>query len=172
MKRQNKSLSIIQSPLFLKIGNFLLVSAFLFGGVYSQSAYNWAIDHLVVNSLKTTYEQQDLTIHQRYEAKIGFNYRYLQYIKDNTPEDAIILWPKPADFLKDGAIKPFHDHYIKESVYAAYFLHPRKVINIQDTSNIYYSTANYIAIVHGKGYERLTYPVSTDQQFTVAPLQP
>jgi len=52
LKRQEHSASTTLPPLFFKIGTFLLVSTFLFGGIYSHPSYKWAVDALVVNSIK------------------------------------------------------------------------------------------------------------------------
>ncbi len=96
-----------------------------------------------------------LTREQRYGVKLGISYSYLQFIKQNTPEDAVILYPSKEDFFPPGQESPFQGEVYNLS-WATRFLYPRKIIfPHQMQQNVFTPYISHIAIVNGRGFERI-----------------
>lgn len=137
----------------------------------SVPGYQFVLDRLVLANLKIIQENPNLTVNQKYEAKLGFDYRYIHYVKQNTPEDAVILMPpdsifEKSDFNQRGAWG------VKKKTWDTYFLYPRTVISEQDSASYpeLYNKITHVMIVDGWGYDKLNYAVQTKHPYTVLPI--
>ncbi len=130
----------------------------------SVEGYDWLLNTMLANNLKTIEQYPDLTIPQKYEAKWGGEIGYTFKIKDATPENAIVLLPPKKIFLDAG---------LKGSVdlpHMTYFLYPRKVVYADDSASALIARANYIVCINGWGFDKFSTPVSNPQPFMVLPL--
>ena len=60
-----------------------------------------------------------------------------------------------------------------QKIYATRFLYPRKLIlESERKTGKYKNEITHVAIVNGKGMEKLPYPVDTEFQHGVLPLKP
>ena len=92
------------------------------------------------------------------------------YQSQATPENAVILYPDSKDFREKGS--PFTQN-IDNKIYATRFLYPRKLIlESERKTGKYKNEITHVAIVNGKGMEKLPYPVDTEFQHGVLPLKP
>lgn len=131
----------------------------------SVEGYDWLLNTMLANNLKTIEQYPNLTVPQKYEAKWGGEIGYTYRIKDATPDDAIILMP-PKQNLIDAGLKGSVD-----LPHMTYFLYPRKVVFADDTlSASLISQADYIVCVNGWGLDKFATPVSNPQPFMVLPL--
>jgi hypothetical protein len=131
----------------------------------SVEGYDWLLNTMLANNLKTIEQYPNLTVPQKYEAKWGGEIGYTFRIKDATPDDAIILMP-PKQNLIDAGLKGSVD-----LPHMTYFLYPRKVVFADDTlSAPLISQANYIVCVNGWGLDKFPTPISNPQPFMVLPL--
>ena len=113
----------------------------------------------------------NLTYDQKMEAKLGFNFRFLNNIKLNTPEDAIIIMPPDSIFYPKGKKSYFTD-FMGSVGYTGYFVYPRKLVYAGRSQTVeLYKKATHVAIVNFWGYEKLAYQVDKKEQFTVLPIQ-
>ena len=133
--------------------------------------YNWLFNSLVMGNLKTIVANPDLTKDQKYEIKFGFDYKYLQYVKQNTNENAIILMPPrevflQSDFNKEGAWGA------KTATWSTYFLYPRILVREEDRGikPELYNRATHVMIVNHWGFDKLKYSVSQKQKYGVMPI--
>lgn len=56
--------------------------------------------------METIKKYPKLTFEQKMQMKLGTSYEYLLYLKQATPENAVILYPDSKDFREKGAHSP------------------------------------------------------------------
>jgi|LWDU01.1.fsa_nt_gi hypothetical protein len=157
----------------------LAIAAILFFGVKEiNDGYKWFFGSLLKNNIKMLQDKKvkRMNLNQKYESKLGFDYRFLKHIADNTPENAIILMPPDSIiFPKKGRIffnKSMKSASIRNKSWASYFVYPRKLVyeKINENSK-YVDKATHVAIVNHWGYHKLKNPPRQRQQFAVIPLK-
>lgn len=156
----------------------LVAGFFLFKCLEVQQGYKWAYYSLMKGNMATIRENPHLTLEQRNEMKLGFDYAYLQFLKNATPEDAVILYPSREDFFPEGVESPFKQD-VSNKIWALRFLYPRKLAlpseleigGSQMETNRYAKDVTHVAIVNGRGYERLDYEVETPVVHGVLPVK-
>lgn len=130
--------------------------------------YNWAIHDLAIGNLKNL-ENVEAEIHQNGEdstpqalleakmkRKVGL-YTFIEYIRANTPDSAVILLP-------EGDAKVSNDskwNFIYDPEWMEYFLYPRLCLAIGRESEHpdLAKRITHIVIIEGKGYDKLPYNV-------------
>jgi len=163
-----------QSNLFQFIQNMLLCFA-LIALVYQVTAkgqiYNWFYESLLKANLNyITGKKGELTLDQKYELKLGYDYKYLNFVKERTPEDAVILMPLQRYFLQEGSKAKFR-HHMGDKGYTSFFLYPRQVVYEKEKGkNPLYEKVTHVAIVNKCCYDKLNYPVRDQPEFTVLPI--
>ena len=172
-KNQKIKMQFNRPAWFIKnmVGLFLSV-LFILILYYNFSGYKWLWDSLVIRNLEIISQYPNMSIENKWEAKCKFDYTYVNFIKKNTPEDAIILMPSYNEILPKGEKSDFLKTAggIKNKAWATYFLYPRKLVyEDEGDSNPYYDKANYVAIVNFKGYDRLNYPVEHKVKHHILP---
>lgn len=158
-------------------------AAFLVAILYkSVDSYSWIYDSVIKENLKTIREYGGLTLDQKYEAKLGFDYSFLYTVRENTPENAVILWP-PEDAIKtakvnqqgnDGKVQSVKAFTFMHSLpWSTYFLYPRRIVSEDEAGKIpLYDSATHVAVVNYWGYDKIRF-INLDQnkkQFTILPL--
>jgi hypothetical protein len=114
--------------------------------------YQWVIDTLIGKNLDYIKQHKDLTLEQKFEAKMGANARYLNYVKNHTPDTAIILMP-PKDIILKDKDKTRFDKYLTNKIWVTNYLYPRKVIYFDEaeTSELY-TKVSHIAVINYWGH--------------------
>ena len=172
-KKQAKQNKKFDSFSFITKNIIFLFFCIIFVSILYKSigGYKWLWDSLVIGNFKTIKKYPDLTISQKYEIKCGFDYKYLDYIKKNTPEDAIILMPSREEIYPKGEKSDFNDKGawgVKNKAWATYFLYPRKLVYEQEKdTNPFYEQINYVAIVNYRGYDKLNYKIYKKQKYQI-----
>jgi hypothetical protein len=158
---------------FLKNIAAALVAGFLvFECLEEQKGYNWAYYSLLKGNMAAIRANRNLTLEQRNEQKLGIDYAYLQFVKKATPDDAVILYPSREDFFPEGVESPFKQD-ISNKTWGLRFLYPRKlVLPSEMETNRYAKDITHVAIVNGRGLERLGYEVETPLEHGVLPVKP
>jgi hypothetical protein len=95
--------------------------------IEKQAGYNWVYNGLLKGNMKTITQYPNLTVDQKNEMKLGFDYLYLRYLKNSTPEDAVILYPSREDFYPKDKQSPFKQD-IGNKLWGLRFLYPRKLV--------------------------------------------
>lgn len=155
----------------LKNVSFLILAILLVSYALSkQPGYHWVYFGLLKGNMETIKKYPELTYEQKMQMKLGTSYGYLLYIKQSTPENAVILYPPASAFrTKDS---PFTQN-IDNKIYATRFLYPRKlVLESELPMSKYANQITHIAIVNGIGKDKLTYPVDSTVQHGVYPINP
>jgi hypothetical protein len=136
-----------------------------------QQGYNWAYNSLLKGNMATIRANPNLTTDQKNEMKLGFDYAYLRFVKNMTPEDAVILYPSSGDFFPEGVESPFKQD-ISSKIWGLRFLYPRKLVLPHEMeTNRYAKDITHVAIVNGRGYERLNYEAENPAEHDVLPLK-
>jgi len=106
----------------------------------------------------------------KYEAKVGINYIFLKYIRENTPENAVILFPPDSILVKktnELALKG----EIQSKTWVTHFLYPRLVVYEREKGkNPYYEKAQYIILMYGWGYDHLEYKYNQRSNVEILPI--
>ncbi|MDR1632203.1 MAG: hypothetical protein LBR97_04910 [Dysgonamonadaceae bacterium] len=143
----------------------------LFKCIEVQPGYNWAYNGLLKGNMSTIRKYPDATLEQRNEMKLGFDHTYLQFLKKETPEDAVILYPSPEDFFPEGMESPFKQD-VSTKTWGLRVLYPRKIVLPSEMeTNRYAKDITHVAIVNGRGYERVDYKVETPFAHGVLPVK-
>lgn len=166
-----KTLSAIHVKRFVKDVCFLILSLFLVSYLFlKQPGYNWVYFGLLKKNMETIKKYPNLTFEQKMQMKLGTSYEYLLYLKRATPENAVILYPESRAFREKGS--PFTQN-IDNKIYATRFLYPRKlVLESELETSKYANKITHVAIVNGKGKEKLSYPVDSAFQHGILPVNP
>ncbi len=134
------------------------------------SGYNWAYNMLKGNA-KTIRQYAYTTTDNRFEMKLGLSHVYLRYLKENTPENAVILLPSQEAFFPKGEEHIFSGEPFNK-LWATRFLYPRRVIIPSELGKTPWSERiTHVAIVNGRGYEYLDYEVGQKAPHTVLPIR-
>lgn len=139
-------------------------------GIEAQPGYNWVYNGLLKGNMETIKAYPNLTFDEKMTMKLNSCYSYLMYIKEQTPENAVILWPSGADFSKENS--PFKGE-IYNKTYALRFLYPRKLVTPHEIGKSHYEKEiTHIAIVNGTGFDKLPYKVEQPFEHGVLPVKP
>ncbi|MDR0605404.1 MAG: hypothetical protein LBG80_13975 [Bacteroidales bacterium] len=133
--------------------------------------YDWAYNTLMKGNYETIQQYDTLSLDQKWEAKLGYTGAYWIYIRNNTPEDAVILFPTHDIFMPEGKTTLFVGEPINK-ISISRFLHPRKVVQYNEIeTNRYGKQLTHVAIANGWGYDYLEYPVANKIDNTVLPIK-
>ena len=129
----------------------------------SSEGYQWVYEGLLKGNMETIKKYPNLSVGERYKIKIGFPMYYFDYIKENTPDTAIILFPDFPVFLEtkdpNQDLSGMHSWYVTKYAYYR-FLYPRKVVfEAEKDASLFFKKVTHVAIVNGWGYDYLSYPV-------------
>lgn len=151
----------------------LLVSLLFIGIVYNvidkNTGYHWVWNSLLKGNWELTRKYSDLTLDQRYEMKAGFNYNFLNYIKNHTPDTAIILFPERQYITEKGGNMQLGEE-IASKMWVTHFIYPRVPLFKGTHDSIFMSSVTHVAICAAHGYENLPYPVYRRTYFDVLPM--
>lgn len=171
-KSKEEKKSSLPFIVFRNIVAVLAVSTATFIIIKEQPGYNWTYNSLLKGNMKTIRLYPKLTLNNRFEMKLGMSYDFLNYIKEQTPDNAVLLYPSQEDFFPPGKQSPFqHEPYNK--TWATRFLYPRKLVLPNELDkNKYASEISHVVIVNGKGFERIPYPMEHKIEHGVFPINP
>jgi hypothetical protein len=149
---------------------FLIASFFLVLLVYKNfPSYTWVKDELIKENLKLIKKYSRLSLDERIEAKVGFDYSIIRIIKDGTPSNAVILMPPIAvcsDIRTRQKASKLNGGGIQNRIWCDYYLFPRKVV-YYDSSNASPINAQYLAVLGGWGYKEFGINPSNRSGFEV-----
>ena len=147
-----------------------VVALILKEAIQSQPGYNWVYNGLLKGNMETIKAYPHLNFDEKMGMKLGASYSYLMYVKEQTPENAVILWPSGADFMKEKS--PFSGE-LGNKTYALRFLYPRKLVTPDERGKSRYEKEiTHVAIVNGAGLDNLPYPVGQPFEHGVLPVKP
>lgn len=151
-KKQDKGIPFHFNLIALVISFFFVL--FLYKNFPS---YQWLKEELIKENLKMIKKYSKLSIDEKLQAKIGYDYAVIKMIRDSTPVDAVILFPPSDTCMKIRTrenAQNLNGGGIGSKLWCEYYLYPRKVV--YDKSNDpNEGKVEYLAILAGYGYEKL-----------------
>lgn len=144
-----------------------LLTAYLIDNV---RGYVWLKDKFLKSNLEKIKKFEDLTMDQKFEAYFRFDARFLFYIRDNTPDSALILMPPDSVILPADGSTDFNAKNKNQSVHskqwASYFIYPRTFIYHRELEDYPKAAESYthVACINGWGYDKLDYPLPQSQR--------
>lgn len=155
------SMRKVRNNVFALAASLLLV-VLLF--VHSPQ-YRWVYHDLLKENMTLIRQYPHLTFDQKMELKLGMDYSFLMYIRNVTPPNAVILYPSPEAFRREGS--PF-THGIDNKICASRFLHPRKlVLESEWDESRYAGRITHAVIVNGVMPTKFTLDVDSVPQHVV-----
>ncbi|MDR1602629.1 MAG: hypothetical protein LBS42_09415 [Tannerella sp.] len=145
-------------------GCFLLYTV-----ISMDEGYRWVWNSLLKGNWAFIQEHRKASLEERNQMKMGFNYAYLNHIKKNTPEDAIILFPLQKHVTEQSGDMKLGDDITSKS-WVTHFVYPRRALyKDEEATNPLYSQVTHVAVIAGHGYEDLDYEVPAKPAFAVFP---
>lgn len=175
-KKNKKTVAPPKSSANFWIGNvvMLLIAITLVYLMYqSVDGYYGLWNNLIKKNLEIIKQYPDLSLEKKWEIKCGFDYVYLNYIKQHTPENACILMPPDSAIYPKGEKSPFQNaaYSIKNKAWSTYFLYPRRLVyEAEKEKNPFYDKVDYVAIVNFWGYDKLEYEVAQKIKLNILPV--
>ncbi len=127
-----------------------------------QPSYRWMYHEMLRSNMEFIYQHPRLRFEEKMLIKLGADYEYLLFLKQSTPENAVILYPSGKAFHKKGS--PF-THDIENKIYSTRFLYPRKIVlESEMKSSKYAGKITHVAIVNGEGPANISYPADINIQ--------
>ena len=160
-EKQTPSKSITR----LVITNIItLIAGLVILNIYAKRTEIAWLQEMLKSNYETIKQYPDATIDQRLGMKLGFNYAYLKHVKDNTPEDAVILFPPREIILKQPTQFTTAEF---SPIWIHSFIYPRKVI--MDGTEIT-TPITHVAVMNGWGYDKLAYQVENKHENAIYPI--
>lgn len=157
----------MQKILYNLIGGILGV--LIIAACFKQPGYKF-VKEMLEGNYKTIKNNPHATIDQRFEAKLGTTYRACQYIRQNTPDTAVLLWPDNDDFCPKGVNSGFASE-MGNKMYGLRFLHPRRLIMKKELPELQNKDIiTHVVVVHDSCREYLPYPLAGHIEFAVLPM--
>ena len=161
------------------VKNFLILGGVLFLLNYlkeNNMGYKWVVDTQIIKSQENMDKYKDLTYEQKMQAKLGFTVKYFDFIKQNTPDTAVILMPPDTVIRPPGQVhytKTAMNGYTRNRKWVSYFLYPRKLVyqdHLEDYPELV-DDVSHVAIINTWGYEKLPYRVGKKNKYSVMPIE-
>lgn len=153
----------------VNIGYLFFTVLLYFSMTNYNAGYQWLFSSLLKNSYDSKAQIEELTTEQKWESKLGFDAKYMLYLKSQTPENAIILMPPPDKVKKkrDGGQFSNDSACIDNISWASYFVHPRKLV-YEGIESVYREQVTHVAIVDKWGYQYApNIPATQHQDYSV-----
>ncbi|MDR1896279.1 MAG: hypothetical protein LBR10_05765 [Prevotellaceae bacterium] len=137
--------------------------------ISENKGYQWMWTNLLKANWNIIRQHRNATLDERYQMKLGFDYVFWNYVKQNTPEDAVILFPLK-EYNTEKADNRQLTYKTNNKMWVTHFIYPRRMLykDEQDTNPLY-KEVTHVAIIAGHGYEDLEYPAGNRTYFTVLP---
>jgi hypothetical protein len=147
----------------------IILALGIYTGMTEIKCYKWVWENYLKGNWELIQKHPKTTIDERLKMKLGFDYGFLSFINENTPEDAVILFPLPEYITEKSGTTQLTGN-ICSKMWVTHFIYPRRVVYKSEAeSNPLYKDITHVAICAGHGYEDTDYPGEQTVQFTVLP---
>lgn len=140
----------------------------------SNSGYEWLLDRYATVNLEYMKTYSGTTGDQRLLSKLGNDYSLILYLRQNTPTDAVLLYPERA-WLTDsiGGRPSIFNGNLCDKLTAVRFLYPRRIVIPAEMGHTSWSRRlSHVTVVGQHGREYLSYPLPSDFEIGVMPVRP
>lgn len=142
--------------------------------VKNNEGYEWIIDSYTKNNLEAVKEMkaQGLTSPDKIlEAKLGYDYAFIEMIRKSTPENATVFYPSRDDFEATAKLSgvPFSGN-LCDKLTAVRFLYPRHIVVKEELGHTSWSRKlTHVAILGGRWRQLLPYRTPPSIMVSVLP---
>jgi hypothetical protein len=141
----------------------------LYWTITGNKGYWWVYETLLKDNMEVIWKHRTATLDERYQMKLGFDYVFWNFIKQHTPDSAVILFPR-----KEHNTEKVENYQLTDKTnnkfWVTHFVYPRRVLyKDEQETNPRYNDVTHVAVVAGHGYEDLDYWVGERTYFTVLP---
>lgn len=165
----------------------LIAIMFLVWCTKNVSSYNWVYNGLLkdgykycgdvqkeinnrTRSVSDPVKKRQIAYDTKLEAKVGTEFMVMKMIRDNTPPNAIILFPPPLVMTQKTSYLTLR-YEITMKPYASFFLYPRMVVYEQEKGkNPFYEKVQFIFVLHGWGFDHLDYEPQQKNAVDILPI--
>ena len=117
------------------------------------------------------YPLKNTTLDQRYSIVLDKTYSFMTTIKENTPVDAVILYPEYDAFFPANKSPVFKQWGVTNKMWAIRFLYPRTIVKESELeTSLYKEKITHVAIVNGWGHKYLSYEL--DKEYAILGVLP
>jgi hypothetical protein len=181
-KPVEKQAAPVELPISQKTGisfgqnlGMLLFAVFLLVIIYNNNeGYKWMYKQMLMGNLDIIKNNPDATEQDKIESKFGVDYTILKTIINNSPEDAVILFPtnKLIDSVRQLYKLPQRSERLSNRDWDEYFIFPRKIVQVGDKPNVA-AKSTHVLLLAGVGYEQLGYDVPNEKKkfFEILPIK-
>lgn len=157
-KKKNINTQLKPTPTKLGIvpNIILLISVLLLIGyaIKNEACYQWVQTKLIKDNLTTIKKHKEISFEKKVEAKLGGSAVYLHFVKKNTPDTAIILFPT-SEAIEKKVENSNVDKKLLNKVWVTNLLYPRQVVYEREKeSSELYENVTHVAVVNHWGYEK------------------
>ena len=150
----------------MAIALFVLILVHCYQRLGYRHTYN-----LVRLDYKTAHRANMKSVEERNAIKLGMGYVYLLYIRDNTPEDAVIYLPHISAFLEDGYSDKFCRPHFSLKLWTMRMLYPRNIVSAAEyAAQGAIPPLTHVFVVNGYGRELLDYEIPEEAHYDVYPI--
>ena len=145
------------------------VGLIIYVSLTQNPGYTWAWQSYLKGNYDFICKYPNATLDERLQMKLGFDYSFLHYINQNTPEDAVILFPDTKHITEKAGNMQLSDNVVMK-MWVTHFVYPRRILYANEAeTNPLYKDVTHVAICAGHGYEKLEYSVENRPAFIVLP---
>lgn len=130
---------------------FIVLLLFLYQKLGYKHTFN-----LLLTDYHLARQVSDEPVERRNLVKLGMGYWMFKYIKDNTPDSAVIYLPGHEAFLADGYGDKFSSVHFSNKLWAVRYLYPRKVVTDREYREFgAHPPLTHVFVVNGYGRDLL-----------------
>ena len=148
----------------------IVASLLLLNTGFKQQGYQF-VKNMLSSNYEIIKEYKGLSLDDRFAIKMGIGYTAFKYVREQTPDTAVILLPRREDFMPQGKKSQFNGE-LYNMMWASRFLYPRKVVSrytIEQDQAHYQPT--HVIVVNDSCKEFLEYTIPSYIEFGVFPVQ-
>ncbi len=148
----------------------IVLSLLVLKACFQQPGYSF-IKKMLSSNYEVIKTHKNLNVEERYAIKLGIGYSAFKYVRENTPDSAVILLPRREDFMPENQKSRFGGEVYK-IMWASRFLHPRKIVSryTLEKGNAAYQPTHVI-VVNDSCKEFIDYPIPAYVEFGVFPVK-
>ncbi len=168
-KKRSLSTWLVRNAALLIIGYVLLSHI-----PSADPIYAWLKNNYLIGNMSIIKQYPDATYDQKMAMKLGNDYNYILFLRDNTPSDAIIYYPSAGDFRTKPPVEgqPTFEGKLIDKLTVVRALYPRKVITADEYGKTSWSKKiTHVAVVNRQNLDKLPYSVGENYINAVLPVK-
>lgn len=159
------------------VRNLLLFVVMFVAATLLKSTYivDWELNNNIGGNNRYIKQYPDLDMASRYSVKLGADFRFIDYIRQKTPEWAVVYIPAGDDFKewKDQSGRPMFNGNLNNKLALTRFLYPRRVVLDKELGlTPYADSITHVGIANRRNHKMLPYKVDSTYTMGVLPVAP